>query len=103
MSTINDTYLQVVEQEDGLWEVVDEHGNTIIEDCTTESSAIAAMEAVKQSWHEQRKESTKTYEIQYTNICYVTVEANSEEEAYAKLEESGEPHTIEAFQDPTVI
>ena len=47
--------------------------------------------------------STKTYEIQYTNICYVTIEASSEEEAYAKLEESGQPHTIEAYQDPTVI
>ena len=42
------------------------------------------------------------YEIQYINICFTTVEADSVEEAFSKLEDS-DAYTVEVFQDPEVI
>jgi len=45
----------------------------------------------------------KSFEIVYTNIVYVTVEAESEEEAMEKFREdpsSFDVDSIEAFQDP---
>ena len=48
----------------------------------------------------------KKFEICYTNICYVTIEADTPEEAMEKFEDDpsafDDTLNIEAYQDPSI-
>ena len=56
MSHVNDTFLEVVEEENGTWSVIDEHGNPILSDIDSECAAIADMKELQICWHRQRLE-----------------------------------------------
>ena len=53
-----------------------------------------------------REVPKKIFEICYTNICYVTIEADTPEEAMEKFEDDpsafDDTLSIEAYQDPSI-
>ena len=54
----------------------------------------------------KKKKNKKVFEICYTNICYIKVEADTEEEAMEKFEDNpsafDDTLSIEGYQDPSI-